>query len=270
MNKELVQRADVAERIIREAGELALNYFDSVSELTIESKGLQDRVSEADRNVEKFIRDGLLGCFPQDGFLGEESGATANLDDDEFIWVIDPIDGTDCFVHGIPVWCLSVALVRGNSIEAGLIFNPNANELFRAVRGQGATCNGSPIKVSGADSITAGMIGVGFSHRVNPKITLVALDALCAAGGIFQRNGSAALTLAYVASGRYLGFFEGHINSWDVLAGLALVYESGGWSNPFLSSESLRRGNLVVAGAPGIETELREICGSILSQDTPY
>jgi myo-inositol-1(or 4)-monophosphatase len=268
MSSALLQRADAAERIIREAGELALKYFRSVHDLTIESKGLQDRVTEADRNVEKLIRDALLGSFPQDGFLGEESGATASLDENEYVWVIDPIDGTDCFVHGIPVWCISVALVRGNNIEAGLIFNPNADELFRAVRGQGATCNGTSIKVSGADSITAGMIGVGFSHRVNPEITLGALGALCAAGGIFQRNGSAALTLAYVASGRYLGFFEGHINSWDVLAGLALVHEAGGWSNPFLSNESLRRGNFVVTGAPGIEAELREICASILSLDS--
>ena len=119
MNSELVQRADAAERIIREAGELALKYFRSVSDLTIESKGLQDRVTEADRNVEQLIRDALLGRFPQDGFLGEESGATASLDDDEYVWVIDPIDGTDCFVHGIPVWSLSVALVRGSWRYAG-------------------------------------------------------------------------------------------------------------------------------------------------------
>lgn len=269
MNSECVQRADAAERIVREAGKLALKYYRSVNDLTIESKGLQDRVTEADRNVEQLIRDALLERFPQDGFLGEESGATASIDDDEFVWVVDPIDGTDCFVHGIPVWCLSVALVRGNNIEAGLIYNPNSDELFRAVRGQGATCNGSPIRVSDADSITAGMVGVGFSHRINPEITLGALGALCAAGGIFHRNGSAALTLAYVASGRYLGFFEGHINSWDVLAGLALVYEAGGWSNPFLSNGSLRHGNFVVTGAPGIETELREICASILNLDLP-
>jgi myo-inositol-1(or 4)-monophosphatase len=267
MSATLKQRADAAEAIIVDAGELALNYFRSVRDLTIESKGLQDRVSEADRNVERLIRDALLAQFPQDGFFGEESGSSDSLEDNEYVWVVDPIDGTDCFVHGIPVWCISIGLVRGNSIEAGLILNPNANELFRAVRGQGATCNGSPIKVSDADSITAGMVGVGFSHRLDPQITLDALGALCAAGGIFQRNGSAALTLAYVASGRYLGFFEAHINSWDVLAGLALVLEAGGWSNQFLSEESLLRGNFVVTGAPGIEAELREICAPILSLD---
>ena len=267
MNATLEQRADAAQAIILDAGKMALAYFRSVKDLTIESKGLQDRVSEADRNVERLIRDALLAQFPQDGFIGEETGVSDKLEDDAYVWVIDPIDGTDCFVHGIPVWCISVALVRGNSIEAGLILNPNANELFRAVRGQGASCNGLPIQVSDATSITAGMLGVGFSYRVDPRITLDTLGALCAAGGIFQRNGSAALTLAYVASGRYLGFCESHINAWDVLAGLALVREAGGWCTPFLSGDGLHRGNLVIAGAPGIEAELRDICAPILSQE---
>ena len=142
---------------------------------------------------------------------------------------------------------------------------PNAGELFRAVRGHGATLNGSAIGVSNANSVTEGIIGFGFSHRVKPASTLLSLESLIGAGGMFQRNGSGALTLAYVACGRYVGFFEAHINSWDVLAGLALVYEAGGWSTPFLSNDGLRKGNSLVTGAPGIESELREICSSILS-----
>lgn len=264
MNNELKQRADAAEAVIRKAGEMALGYFRSFENLTIESKGLQDRVSEADRNVEQLIRDTLLDSFPGDGFLGEESGSSGAFKDDEYVWVIDPIDGTDCFVQGIPVWSISIALVRGDRIEAGLVLNPNAQELFRAVRGQGATCNGVPISVNPAKSVAEGITGMGFSHRRKPGPSLAALTALLDAGGIFQRNGSAALTLAYVAGGRYIGFFEAHINSWDVLAGLLLVQEAGGWCSPFLENDGLRSGNPVAAGAPGIKTELTNICRPVL------
>ena len=111
-------------------------------------------------------------------------------------------------------------------------------------------------------------MGIGFSHRVPPAGPLAAVDALLKAGGMFQRNGSAALTLAYVAAGRYIGFFEGHINAWDVLAGLLLVTEAGGWSNDFLSNDGFRKGNAVVAGAPGIEAELKQICAPMLNPET--
>lgn len=264
MNDEIRQRARAAAAIIREAGDMALSYFGSLQDLTVESKGLQDRVSEADRNVEELIRDALLQEFPGDGFLGEETGVSDQLDNREYIWVNDPIDGTDNFVHGIPVWCISIALLHSGEVQAGLILNPNANELFVAVRGQGATCNGQPIRVSDADSVTGGVTGMGHSHRRPPEATLESISALIKAGGLFQRNGSAALTMAYVAAGRYLGFFEAHINSWDVLAGLLLVQEAGGWSTDFLADDGLLRGNALIAGAPGIEAELREICAPIL------
>ncbi len=266
MNDALQQRADAAEAIIRDAGKLALHYFHSLDSLITESKGLQDRVSEADREVEKLIRTGLLEQFPQDGFLGEESGIAGSLDDNEYIWVIDPIDGTDCFVSGIPVWSISIALVRNGEIQAGLVANPNADELFVAVRGHGASYNGEPIKVNPAQSVRDGVMGIGFSHRVPPAGPLASVEALLKAGGMFQRNGSAALTLAYVAAGRYIGFFEAHINAWDVLAGILLVSEAGGWSNHFLSNHGLTKGNAIVAGAPGIEAELKQICAPILNQ----
>ncbi len=264
MSDAIRNRAAAAEEVIYEAGQLAMRYFGSLKDLTIESKGLQDRVSEADREVEKLIRDGLLSAFPDDGFLGEEGGATAEIEKAEFLWVIDPIDGTDNFVHGIPVWCISIALVSAGQIQAGLILNPNQPELFIAERGRGASCNGSPITVNAAKSLTGGVTGIGFSQRQPSEPTLAALAALCQAGGVFQRNGSAALTLAYVAAGRYIGFYESHVNSWDVLAGLLLVHEAGGWSNDFLANNGLQTGNPVVTGGPGIEAELRAICAPII------
>lgn len=264
MNAEIASRVDAAEAIILRAGELALDYFRALDRLRIEHKGPQDRVSEADRETERLIRDELERRFPQDGFLGEETGAGDSPGAAEFTWVVDPIDGTDCFVHAIPVWSVSIALLRGGEMAAGLVFDPCADELFRAARGDGARLNGAPIRASGAQSLADGLVGVGFSHRVGPAPTLAALDALARAGGMFQRNGSAALTLAYVAAGRYLGFFEAHINSWDVLAGLALVAEAGGRCTPFLDDDGLHRGNPVVAAAPGVAAELERICAPLL------
>ncbi len=267
MTAEILQRAQKAEQVIREAGDLALSYFGALKDLTIESKGMQDRVTEADRDVEFLIRNHLLQAFPPDGFLGEESGASDELETCEYVWVNDPIDGTDNFVHGIPVWCISIALVADQQVQAGLVFNPNADELFVAVRGRGATCCGESIRTSGEHALTGGVTAIGFSHRRPPQTSLAALSDLCAAGGIFQRNGSAALSLAYVAAGRYLGFFEAHINSWDVLAGLLLVQEAGGWCTDFLANDGLHVGNHVAAGGSGIEIELRRICAPILEQD---
>ena len=264
MNAELANRVDAADAIIRRAGELALDYFRALDRLQVEHKGPQDRVSDADREVERLIRDELIRRFPRDRFLGEETGLIELADATEFTWVVDPIDGTDCFVHAIPVWSVSVALLRGRDIVAGLVFDPCAGELFSAARGGGAFLNGAPVRVSDAQSIGDGVVGVGFSHRVDPAPTFAALAALAGAGGLFQRNGSAALTLAYVAAGRYLGFFEAHINSWDVLAGLALVAEAGGRCSPFLDDDGLHRGNPVVAAAPGLATELERICAPLL------
>lgn len=265
MNNEIDKRATVAEKVIQDAGKMAMEYFGSLQDLVIESKGLQDRVSEADRNVEKLICDSISREFPMDGFVGEESGTSDKLDDSEFIWVIDPIDGTDNFVHGLPNWCISIALISDGQIQIGMILNPIIPELFIAVRGQGATCNGTKIEVSKVDSVTAGVTGVGFSHRLDSKAPIQALTSLCQAGGVFQRNGSAALTIAYVAAGRYIGFYEAHVNSWDVFAGLLLVEEAGGWSTDFLSNNGLLDGNPLITGCPGIKTELSTICNPIMN-----
>ena len=259
MKAELSHRNEKAKAVIIEAGKLAMSYFKTLDTLEIESKGVQDRVTEADRNVEKRIYEQLIAHFPEDGFLGEESGSHGQMGDEQFIWVVDPIDGTDCFVHGIPTWCISIGLVYGNQPVAGYIFHPSGNELFHACHGEGAFCNDIPIHTSDKKSMTDGLLGIGFSHRRDPSLTLEVLQRLLTAKGIFQRNGSAALTLAYVAAGRYLGFVESHINSWDVLAGLVIVREAGGFYSDFFAGDGLLKGNPIVAGATGIKEELMEI-----------
>ena len=250
-----------AQAVVRDAGRLALDCFRRPDQLTVERKGPQDPVTNADRRVEALIRGEIAARFPSDGFLGEESGANAAFQTSPHVWVADPIDGTDCFVNGIPAWCVSVALVVEGEIEAGVIYDPNADEMFAAARGRGATLNGVPVRTSGAKDLSLGPVGVGFSQRVSSGPTLEVLGKLLKAGGMFQRNGSGALSLAYAAAGRYLGYYEAHINAWDAAAGIALVREAGGWTNDFLANDCLAKGNAVLACAPGVARQLREICG---------
>jgi myo-inositol-1(or 4)-monophosphatase len=257
----LAERIDQAAAIAREAGSLALDFFGRQGELNIERKGLQDTVSQADRAVESLIAQRLKACFPADAFLGEESGNSGAREGSEFTWVVDPIDGTDCFINGIRAWSVSIALVGQGEVQGGVIYDPNAGELYRAVRGQGASLNGRPIRASAADDLALGIVGVGFSHRVQPGPTIAVLARLLEAGGMYQRIGSGALMLAYVAAGRYLGYYEAHINSWDALAGVVLVREAGGWTNDFLADDGLQQGSVVLASAPGVTASLRSVCG---------
>lgn len=256
----LTERLRIADVTIRRAGAVAHEYFVRSAELTVERKGLQDHVTEADRAVEVLVREALAAAFPEDGFLGEEHGANAAVRDADWTWVVDPIDGTDCFINGIPVWCVSIALVGPQGTELGLIHDPNSEEHFIARRGHGATLNGQPIAASNATSLSDGIVGAGFSHRVAPADVLEPLERLLEAGGMFQRNGSGALMLAYVAAGRFLGYFEPHINAWDALAGLLLASEAGAWTNDFLAGNALHEGNAVYACAPGVRREFIELC----------
>ncbi len=253
-------RHHVACSVAREAGEVALRYFRALAGVAVERKGDRSVVSEADRAVETLIRARLAEAFPGDAVLGEEHGGAA-AEGDGCTWVVDPIDGTDCFVNAIPVWCVSIAAVRGGEIEIGAIYDPNADELFSARRGAGAWLDGEPLAPSTATRLDEGLVGLGFSHRVAPGRSVDIMRALLEAGGMYQRNGSGALMIAYVAAGRYLAYHEHHINAWDALAALAMVRETGCWSNDFLAGDGLAAGNEVAACAPGVVREFRALLG---------
>lgn len=245
--------------IAREAGNFALDYFHSPTDLKIDAKGLQDVVSQADLETEQLIAKAILDLFPNDGILGEEQGEVSG--NSEYLWVVDPIDGTACFVTGIPDWCVSIGLVANNKIVAGAIHHPIADELFVGRPGAGATLNGNPIGVAAAHSIKDGMLGFGFSHRTDTSSISTFLEPFLASGGMLFRNGSGALMLAYVAAGRLIGYYEAHINSWDCAAGIAIVQAAGGWTNDFLTDGGITEGNPILAGTPGIEAELRRFTG---------
>lgn len=257
--KEIADRFEFGKELIQQAGMLAAGYFRNIDSLTIESKGPQDMVSEADRDVEILIRDHLKSRFPNDAFFGEETGAS-ELQGAGGIWVVDPIDGTQPFVSNLPDWCISIGFLVGNSIEIGLVLSPIHNELFAARKGHGATLNGKPIHCKGR-SIKDGVVSVGYSMRVPPATSLTILRNLLEGGGKFHRNGSAALSLCYVAAGRLLAYVEPHVNSWDCAASLAIIAEAGGQINDFLANDGLLRGNRIIAAPPAAYREIERLFG---------
>ena len=173
--------------------------------------------------------------------------------------MVDPIDGTSCFLSGLPSWCVSIAYVVDSQIEIGLIYSPCTDELFATQRGSGATLNGRAMKPSKATSFDEGIVGLGYSPKSSIEATQKALGYLLNNGGVYHDIGSAALMIAYVAAGRYIGYYEFQINSWDCLAGIALVRETGGWTNDFLANEGLQTGNPVLAASPGTKEVMQNL-----------
>tara|TARA_B100000579_G_scaffold233992_1_gene191799 strand:+ start:1805 stop:2797 length:993 start_codon:yes stop_codon:yes gene_type:complete len=252
-----LNRFQSAKVLVRDAGLYAMQWFRTNKNLQIEKKGPQDWVSTADREVEKMIRKELEELFPEDGFLGEES-KTRNLDA-EGIWVVDPIDGTNCFLNGISSWCVSIAYVLRNKIEIGVIYSPCSDELFAAHRGNGATLNGQPMIPSKANGLNEGIVGLGYSPKSSIEATQKAFDYLLKNGGVYHEIGSCALMTAYVAAGRYIGIYEYKINSWDCLAGLCMVQETGGWTNDFLADDGLISGNPIIASSPKTREAMQKL-----------
>jgi myo-inositol-1(or 4)-monophosphatase len=253
-----LERYAYARHIIGQAGEIALGMFQRRTELVIEEKGLQDMVSIADRMVEDFLRAQIAERFPEDAVVGEERGGGAS--DARCVWVIDPIDGTACFVNGMLAWCVSIGVLVDGQPAIGAVYDPNADELFHACLGQGAHVTAKAgetrLRVNDVASLQGGVLGVGFSHRVGTDTFLPFLLDVLEEGGMFIRNGSGALMIAYVAAGRLIGYFEPHINSWDCLAGIVLVNEAGGRCNDFLADNGLEKGNPILVGGPRLYPQL--------------
>ena len=205
---------------------MAQSYFNNLSALTIKSKGLQDMVSEADLNTEVLIKSRIAAAFPGDAFLGEETGVTA-FTQGQGIWVVDPIDGTQPFISGMSNWCVSIAFVRDNAVQFGMVYAPVRHELFAGGRGFPATMNGAPMPRHPGKSLREGITGMGYNTRIPVEDFMRPFEAFLRAGGMFFRDGSGALNLSYVAAGRLLGYFEPHINSWDCLGAIAVIEAAG-------------------------------------------
>ncbi|UDF32107.1 UNVERIFIED_ORG: inositol monophosphatase family protein (plasmid) [Roseateles sp. XES5] len=257
----LDSRFVLAKALAQEAGAMAFHYFNQRDSLVIETKrDLQDVVSIADRNVETLIRQRVETMFPDDGFLGEEFGHTQGTSG--YTWVVDPIDGTAPFVNGMPNWCVSIAVLHDNQPVIGVIGAPCHNELYAAARGRGAKLNGNTLTLDPSRTIQNSMTGIGANSYVTPERVGDIISQLLHAGGNFVRNGSGALMLAYVASGRLVGYYEPYMHAWDCLAGYCLISEAGGWYHPFPTrGEGLTKGAPVVAAGPGARADLEKLAG---------
>lgn len=258
----IADRHEFAVKLIRDAGDLAHGYFKNRDALTIKSKGLQDMASEADLNTELLIRSRLEETFPGDAFLGEETGLSA-FAEDQGIWVVDPIDGTQPFISGMSSWCVSIAFVQNNELKFGMVYAPERGELFAGGIEHPATLNGRPVNRHLGRTIKDGIVGVGYSPRVRPDEFLPMFGRFLNRGGMFYRDGSGALTLCYVASGRLLGYIEPHINSWDCLGAIAVIRAAGLKTSDFLANDGLRKGNRVIAGNEEVYAELHDIYGEL-------
>lgn len=260
------QRLEAAIAAAREGGEIARAAFQArPAGAALTFKGHQDYITETDGRVEELVRSRLLKAFPADAFFGEESGGTVGDD----VWVVDPIDGTSNFARGIPHFAVSIAFVSRGRIEIGVVYNVMLDELYVAARGRGATRNGRPLKVSGCTDLRQAAVEAGWSPRVPLERYLALFAALMHTGAGVRSSGSGTLGLCYVADGRLDGYCEQHINSWDVLAGLLLIAEAGGWVNDFLANDGLRQGNRVLACTPALRDELAAVMRGVASESDP-
>ncbi|MBF0623104.1 MAG: inositol monophosphatase [Magnetococcales bacterium] len=230
------------------AGRKARNLFENRHRLEIIEKGPNDFVSSADVEVEQEIIYHLKKAHPTFGIKAEEGGNYGK--DKPHNWIIDPIDGTSNFLQGIPHFALSVALTYEEEVIAGVVYNPIMDEIFTAERGRGAFCNKHRIRVSQTGLLKEAILGTGFPHR-NKKLLspyMKSFESLFTECRGVRRAGSAALDLAYVAAGRFDGFWEMRLSPWDIAAGVILVHEAGGYMTDFIGEKKhMQNGNVVAA-----------------------
>ncbi|WP_322629082.1 inositol monophosphatase family protein [Halothiobacillus sp.] len=257
----------MAVRAARAAGNVISRATDHVQDLTIEVKRRNDFVSEVDHQAEHAIIDILKRAYPDHHFLGEESGDTGNVESD-YRWIIDPLDGTTNFLHGLPHYAVSIGLEYQGRIELGVVYNPTNQELFTAERGGGAYLNNRRIRVAGLRNLESALLGTGFPFRPEQDVQQYLKTFLALHGPLagIRRAGSAALDLAYVASGRLDGYWEFGLRPWDIAAGVLLVREAGGIVIDSDGTENyLTSGNLIAANPKVTHAMLKTIGAALKS-----
>ncbi|HCF72984.1 MAG: inositol monophosphatase [Proteobacteria bacterium] len=249
---------NTAVRAARQSARIILMHYDRLDRIEVTQKGRNDFVSQADTEAEEIALEILLKAYPEHGVVAEESG---RREGGEYTWVIDPLDGTTNFIHGFPQFAVSIAVLKGSTIEHGVIYDPLRNELFTSSRGQGAQLNDRRIRVSNCGLLELALLGTGFPFRELDRLDqwVKAFRTLTRRSAGIRRTGSAALDLAYVAAGRMDGFWEFGLQPWDMAAGALLIREAGGLiSDPAGSQDFLDSGNVVTAN-PRIFNDLLRI-----------
>ncbi|KAA9005736.1 inositol monophosphatase family protein [Histidinibacterium aquaticum] len=221
---------NVMMKTARRAGRGLLKDFGEIENLQVSAKGPGDFVTRADREAERLIREALREARPTYGFWGEEGGEEAG-EDPTRRWIVDPLDGTTNFLHGLPHWAISIALEHKGQIVSGVIYDPVKDELFHAEKGEGAWLNQMRLRVSGRHKMIESLFATGlpFGGRSDLPATLKDLGRLMPTCAGVRRFGAASLDIAYVAAGRYEGFWERRLHPWDMAAGIVIVREAGGF-----------------------------------------
>lgn len=254
---------NTAIKAARSAGQIIARSADRIDRLEIATKKTpNDLVTSVDRAAEEEIISIVKKAYPDHGFLGEESGAQAGTNINNVVWIIDPLDGTLNFVHGIPQFAVSIGVQVKGVIEHGVVYNPISDELFTATRGSGAQLNDRRIRVSECKNFATALIGTGFAYKLSGESVDVAVhrvhDVMAQCGDV-RRLGSAALDLAFVAAGRMDGYWETGLNAWDVAAGALLVREAGGFVTDFAGKDQFLESRSIVAGTPKVYPQLLEL-----------
>jgi len=245
--------------LVKETGSFIQTEASKFTHASIEYKGKNDLVSYVDKEAEKLLVAGLSEILPESGFITEEGTAEKGRSE-EYNWVIDPVDGTTNFVHGIPFYCISVGLMDGDEVIMGIIYEPSRDEIFYTIKGDKAYLNDKEIHVSPVKKLGESLLATGFPYsklHSTPAYIKVVEELMPKTHGL-RRMGSAAIDLAYVACGRFEGFFEYNLKPWDVAAGGFLVQQAGGKVTTFKSTNDYIFGGELVAGC-AIQSEMREV-----------
>lgn len=251
---------NTAIKAARRAGKIITRYLGDLEALKVHEKGLNDLVTLVDQAAEHDIIDTIQRAYPHHSILGEETGF--HKADDEFVWVIDPLDGTTNYVHGFPHFAVSIAVKYRDQIEHGVIYDPLSQDLYTASRGSGAQLNDRRIRVSKHTKLEGTLIGCSFPFHERSKQLdkqfKIFKEVFVRCSDV-RRSGSAALNLAYVASGKLDGFWESGLKEWDLAAGVLLVREAGGYATDFKGEAAFAENGNLIAGSRKIHAELLKI-----------
>ncbi len=258
MSPNLHPMINVAIKAARAAGSIINRAALDVESVRVSQKQVNDFVTEVDHAAEKVIIETLLTAYPGHGILAEESGNAHGAQDSDYVWIIDPLDGTTNFIHGFPVYCVSIALAVKGKVEQAVIYDPSRNDLFTATKGRGAFMNDRRVRVSKRTRLEECLISTGFPFRPGDNfknyLNMMA-DVMQRTAGM-RRPGAAALDLAYVAAGFTDGFFETGLKPWDVAAGSLLITEAGGLIGNFTGEADFMDHQECMAGNPRIYGQL--------------
>ncbi len=249
---------NTAVKAAHRAGDIAIRQLKRLDEVRVQNKGINDFVTQVDEAAEESIISTIQQYYPDHAILAEESGMRG---DSEYTWIIDPLDGTTNFIHGLPIFSVSIALRIKGRMSIGVVYDPNRQELFTAIRGRGAQVDGHKIRVSGRRGLEGALIGTGFPYRSQERMKsyLAMLEQVLLNTAGVRRPGSAALDLANLAAGRLDGFWEFGLNTWDIAAGSLILREAGGLISELEDKDDYLATGNIIAGSPRVHNALKKL-----------